>query len=369
MKPIKALPPTRLQPAPRGRETLVQLVSDLLRMPWEKVDWRHYLDDYRGSQWLPPTPLRELQLAKLRRLVWHCFLNVPWYGTRIDEHFRPSTIERLEGLARIPIVRAGDRADDAPFVSVTQETVVEELRTSGTTGPARAVRLDADARERRTAVRLRVEEWAGAPPGKLVAAWGRESVHEPRALDAAELGALTTALARVRGQVVSGPGPSLQRLAVALKDAPAVRASFRDRLLGREGPRGVIARGADPDAGGAQLASLLEARLTRVYATAEVGMIAATCDRAPSPAAMHVQADHVIVEILDGDGRVLPPGATGRIYVTDLHNYAAPYLRYQLGDVGRLLAQPCPCGRALPLLEIDGRDEPTVPGRDAPSIH
>ena len=355
MKPIKELPPTRLQPPPRGRETLVQLVSDLLRMPWEKVDWRHYLDDYQASQWLPPTPLRELQLAKLRRLVWHCFLNVPWYGPRIDEHFRPSTIERLEGLARIPIVRAADRGDEAPFVSITNEPVVEELRTGGSTGKARTVRLDADARERRTAVRLRVERWAGAPPGKLVAAWGRESAHAPRALDGAEVNALTIALKQVRGAVVSGPGPSLAQLASALKGAPVERSGLFGRLLGRGAASGVIVRGEDADEGGAQLAALLAARLTRVYATAEVGMVAATCDRAPSDRAMHVQADHVIVEILDGDGRVLPPGATGRVYVTDLHNYAAPYLRYELGDLGRLLPQPCACGRALPLVEIDGR--------------
>jgi phenylacetate-CoA ligase len=33
-----------------------------------------------------------------------------------------------------------------------------------------------------------------------------------------------------------------------------------------------------------------------------------------------------------------------------------PLIRYQLGDRGTLLDEPCPCGRTLPLLEFFGRN-------------
>ena len=42
----------------------------------------------------------------------------------------------------------------------------------------------------------------------------------------------------------------------------------------------------------------------------------------------------------------------GRLLVTDLHEYAAPWLRQDLGHRGRLLSDPCLCGRSLPLLEL-----------------
>ncbi|HUS64261.1 MAG TPA: hypothetical protein VMZ28_06945 [Kofleriaceae bacterium] len=364
MKPIAAPPPTRLEPAPRARETLVSLVSDLMRRSWLRVDARHYLDDYEASQWLPPTPLRELQLAKLRRLVWHCFLNVPWYTARIGKTLQPSEIERLEGLSQLPAPRAEERQDERAFVSTTKEAIADERMTAGRRGPALRVFIDADALERRMAVRLRVERWAGAPPGKIVAIWGREALRPERPLDLAEVMALRTAMQRVRPAVVTGPGPALAALAESLDPEIARAQPGLKALLGRFNlpggvhaleVSGVIARGEDPDNGGSVLAEKCGARLSRWYAAAEVGVIAATCDRVPSPVAMHVQADHLLVEILGEKGEVLPPGAVGRIHVTDLHNYAAPYLRHDLADVGRLLPHPCPCGRALPLLEWKGR--------------
>ena len=39
------------------------------------------------------------------------------------------------------------------------------------------------------------------------------------------------------------------------------------------------------------------------------------------------------VELLDGSGRPAPPGARARVVVTDLNNYAMPFIRYQLGDL------------------------------------
>jgi phenylacetate-coenzyme A ligase PaaK-like adenylate-forming protein len=41
--------------------------------------------------------------------------------------------------------------------------------------------------------------------------------------------------------------------------------------------------------------------------------------------------------------------------VTDLYNYAAPYLRHDLGNLGRLAPTACGCGRSLPLLDVVGR--------------
>ncbi len=43
--------------------------------------------------------------------------------------------------------------------------------------------------------------------------------------------------------------------------------------------------------------------------------------------------DTVIVEFLKGNDPV-PPGAQGRIVITNLHSFAMPIIRYELGDIG-----------------------------------
>src|SRR5262249_55050162 len=78
----------------------------------------------------------------------------------------------------------------------------------------------------------------------------------------------------------------------------------------------------------------------------------------------HVQAERVIVELLDDAGAPAQIGAIGRVVVTDLHNFATPLLRYDLGDYAEVVA-PCPCGRGLPSLgRIWGRRRNllTLPG-------
>lgn len=349
MRPVSTPPPPRRVPAferGAGRETLLALVADLVRRPWLEIDARHYLDDYEASQWLPPAPLRELQLAKLRRLVWHCFLDVPYWRARLRGVLQPSAIETLSSLEAIPPAPAGERRRDPDaFAADTGIAAADERVTAGTRGAAQRVRLDAGVAERRAAIRLRAERWAGAPPGQIVAAWGREAARAPRPFDAAEVAALQTAILRARPAVVTGPAAALGELAGGLAGA-------RRGLFGRA-PRvsAVIARGPDGDGAAARLAEATGARLVRWYVAAEVGLIAATCDRAPGRA-LHVQADHVLVEILDDAGRALPPGAAGRVHVTDLHNHASPLLRHDLEDRGRLVEAPCACGRALPLLEL-----------------
>ena len=330
-------------PPARARQNLLQLASDLLRRSWITVGVDHYLDDYQRSQWLPAPSLRELQLAALRRLAWHCFLNVPFHERHIGAALAPSRIERIDDVALLPLAHSEERRrQPEAFVSRgTQEggerfTGGPRRHTAGTRGAPQAVLVDRDALAHQTAVRLRAESWASAPPARVVAAWGRDTLRAPRPLAAAELSALGIAIRQARGAVLSAPGETLSSLLVL------VEGERKARL------RAVVARGPDPNGGGAEVAARLGIPLHRFYAAAEVGVIAATCERG----GLHVAADHLIVEIVNGKGEPIPLGEFGQIVVTDLHNYVAPYLRHALDDHGRLLAIGCSCGRGLPLLEL-----------------
>jgi phenylacetate-coenzyme A ligase PaaK-like adenylate-forming protein len=201
-----------------------RLIVDLLRRPWTELGEMHYFDEYAASQWLSSSALHDLQMAKLRRLVWHCVLEVPALRATIGARLTPSAIEKLDDITRLPI------------------------------STSNGVHAQADTREleaRRHAIRVRAQSW-GAPEDKW---WVTPS-----------------------------------------------------------------------------------------------GMLAASCSQ--SGEAMHVHADHLIVECVGDDGAPVKAGTEGRLLLTDLHDYAHPMVRGDLGVRGRLRAAPCPCGRLLPLVEL-----------------
>jgi phenylacetate-CoA ligase len=87
-------------------------------------------------------------------------------------------------------------------------------------------------------------------------------------------------------------------------------------------------------------------RLVDCYSAQELGYIALQCPEADH---YHVQAEHLLVEVLDDGNRPVPPGGIGRVVVTALHGYAMPLVRYELRDYAEVGA-PCACGRGLPVL-------------------
>jgi phenylacetate-CoA ligase len=75
----------------------------------------------------------------------------------------------------------------------------------------------------------------------------------------------------------------------------------------------------------------------------------------PTSEHYHVQSERHLVEILREDGTPCEAGEIGRVVITDLHNFATPILRYDIGDLAEV-APACPCGRGLPALaRIVGR--------------
>lgn len=88
------------------------------------------------------------------------------------------------------------------------------------------------------------------------------------------------------------------------------------------------------------------AEIVDVYSAQEVGHIAVQC---PEYEQYHVQAEHVLVEILNERLEICSPGEIGRVVVTPLRNFAMPLFRYDIGDYAEM-GEPCPCGRGLPVL-------------------
>ena len=77
------------------------------------------------------------------------------------------------------------------------------------------------------------------------------------------------------------------------------------------------------------------------YGSREVPNMACECRHGH----MHVFTDMVMLESLPMDGE-------DRLLVTSLTNRLMPFIRYDIGDSGRLRTDPCACGSPFPLMEM-----------------
>jgi phenylacetate-CoA ligase len=99
------------------------------------------------------------------------------------------------------------------------------------------------------------------------------------------------------------------------------------------------------------------------YGCREFMLIGSECDAHDG---LHTSMENLIVELLvrspDGRVRAARPGEVGEVVVTDLHNLAAPFIRYVTGD--RAVAREpgrCACGRWLSRIgPIEGRVTETL---------
>jgi phenylacetate-CoA ligase len=102
------------------------------------------------------------------------------------------------------------------------------------------------------------------------------------------------------------------------------------------------------------------------YGSREVSAIAAECEQHDG---LHIHMPGYIVETVDRTGAPVWE-KPGEIIITVLNNFAMPFLRYRIGDIGVLTARPCACGRRTHrLLDVAGRTSDNFVMPDGRVIH
>lgn len=91
------------------------------------------------------------------------------------------------------------------------------------------------------------------------------------------------------------------------------------------------------------------------YASNETGTIGYRCE-ASREGEFHLHEGAQHIEILAEDGPTEEPHVPGRIIVTNLYRTLMPVIRYDVGDLGCLLPDPCACGRRSRRFRLLGRD-------------
>lgn len=108
--------------------------------------------------------------------------------------------------------------------------------------------------------------------------------------------------------------------------------------------------------------SIFEAKIYDRYGSREVGLIAMEC----AEGRMHINSRDLFLEIDSDDSYNIP----GDILITQLNNFTMPFIRYRIGDIGRLSNEICPCGNQLPVLaELLGRSTATFRAKNGTLVH
>lgn len=121
--------------------------------------------------------------------------------------------------------------------------------------------------------------------------------------------------------------------------------------------RALVSADACPEGVMDELEKALGNPLYPHYGSREMGLGGAvTCSAFEG---MHLRENHIIPEIIDQDGNVLPEGAWGELVITTIALEAMPLIRYRTGDFTRILP-PCPCGGITRRIDTVSRREGNI---------
>lgn len=323
------------------------------------------------SQWWSEEKIRKHQFIQINSLLRHCVAHVPYYQALLGKSKFPAGINEeqwhnIPVLTRDKVQQAGNKLRTTVLPSSHGKAKIK--RTSGSTGkPVESLGTDItdffwnvftlrdhhwhrrDFSGKLAVIRFSLDERTKPPHGSHSRNWGLATTGVFDTGNSAMLSILTPISEQVAWLQREEPDyllthPSvLTELALYCQREGVQFPSLREvRTLSE----------ALPDGLRELCQKVWGVKLVDMYSTIELGYLALQC---PEHKHYHVQSESVLLEVLDDDGKPCAPGETGRVIVTDLHNYAFPLIRYEVGDYAEV-GEPCDCGRGLPVLKhIKGR--------------
>jgi phenylacetate-CoA ligase len=322
--------------------------DEYARLLRTSVRWsREQLEDYRNN--------------KLRKLITHCYENVPYYRSVMEERqVRPEEIRCAGDLDRLPvltkdIVRAHTKELMAKNVS---DMTTSWTKTGGTTGEPMRICKNREC-----------TAWSSMCIERGLR-WGGKTVDEPIIkLFGGALGIDKASVTSQIGKILRG---DLFIPAFELRSDNAM--SYLDKI--RQSQCRFLVGYASATYRLAMLAQELDQdiRLSAVFPTAELmlpeweetirktfkcsvlpyygcGEVNGLGFSVPQSEGYLIPEEHALLEVMQGDGAAQLYGE-GRFLITDLDNYAMPIIRYANGDAGRTSA----ANRHFPFSRIERLD-------------
>ena len=298
-----------------------------------------------------------LQGKRLHKIVEYVYHNVPFYRHKLQERdLTPDDIRTIEDIVKLPYTTKKDLRDNYPFglQAAPQSEIIRIHASSGTTGNPTIVGY----------TRKDIGVWSECMARCLTAyGVGRDdifSVSYGYGLFTGGLGAHQGA-ERIGATVIPMSAGNTERQMMMMTELGATMLcctpSYATYLAETLRDRGLLDKvklkagifGAEPwtEEMREHLESILDFDACDIYGLTEIGGpgVAFECLEKHG---MHVNEDHVIVEIINPEtGEPLPYGESGELVFTTITKTGMPMLRYRTHDITRLIAEPCACGRTL----------------------
>lgn len=366
-----------------GTSAYTRLVSGVL-FPLHEFAKRHSTVQIRKelecSQWWAPDRIEQLQLARLRRLLQCAGKEVPYYRRLFKElDIEPEDVASLQDLSRIPFLTKKVIRENFQDLRADRAKDLTRFTTGGSSGEPLIFYIGKERVSHDVAAKWRATRWWGVDIGDPeVVVWGspielgaqdrlralRDRVLRTHLIAAFEmspdnLDRFIREIRRIRPKMLFGYPSALAHIARhaersgQLVNDLGVRVAFvtSERLY--EDQRADIGR-------------IFGCQVANGYGGRDAGFIAHEC----AEGGMHITAEDVVVEVIGGDDKPLPPGQAGEVVITHLATRDYPFIRYRTGDVAVLSQNTCSCGRGLPLLaEVQGRTTDFVVAHDGTVMH
>ena len=296
--------------------------------------------------------LEALQLKRLNEML-----------SRLNRQSRfyvnlPEKLNSLRELQTLPFTTPAMLAEQPGKFLLTSQSEVSRVisgATSGTTGPAKRVfYTDTDTEHTVGFFAAGISEMLSAGQKCLIAFpfTGPFGLGDLIAKAVERLGGIP---------IKAGFGQTWEELCQLVCDTqPETYIGFPVTLLGLARmyggnfpiQRALVSGDACPKGVMAELEKLLGSPLYPHYGSRECGLGGAvTC---PAFEGIHLRENHIIAEIIDENGNVLPDGQYGELVITTIGADAMPLLRYRTGDYTRILPK-CPCGGVTKRLDTVSR--------------
>ena len=299
--------------------------------------------------------MRNLQSARLRKLVDYVYHNVEFYRKKMQAvGLTPWDIKGIEDIEKLPFTTKDDLRDTYPFglFAVPQSSIVRVHASSGTTGKATVVGY----------TRRDLDIWAECVARCMtMAGVGREDIIQIAygyGLFTGGLGAHNGA-EKIGAMVVPMSTGNSKKLTTMMVDfgatAIACTPSYllhisevleSEGLLDKIKLKSAIC-GAEPwtEKMRLEIEKRLNIKAYDIYGLSEIMGPGVACD-CDAHAGLHVCEDHFYPEIVDPKTlKGVPDGETGELVFTTLTKEGLPLIRYRTKDLTSITHEACSCGR------------------------
>ena len=313
--------------------------------------------------------MRQLQGARLRKLVDNVYHNVPFYRAKMQAmNIMPDDIRTIDDIKKLPFTTKQDLRDNYPYGlnAVPQSEIVRVHASSGTTGNPTVVGY----------TRRDLAIWSESI-ARCLAAFGasREdtlSVAYGYGLFTGGLG-LHYGVEHLGATVVPTSSGNTDKHILLIKDlgitGVACTPSYALHMAEVMHKKGITPAdlklkigifGGEPWT--ENMRKSLEEKLKidafNIYGLSEI-MGPGVSHECECKNGSHIIEDHFFPEIINPETcEVLPEGEQGELVFTTLTKEGMPLLRYRTKDLCSLIYEPCECGRtSVRMTRIMGRSD------------